>query len=60
MEEQIDAVLYLGPASTRRLAPLPASICADRAYVDVHLRRMALAGLPPSEAARLKELCGLE
>ena len=60
MEEQIDAVLYLGPASTRRLAPLPASICADRAYVDVHLRRMALAGLPPSEAARLKELCGLK
>jgi len=60
MEEQIDAVLYLGPASTRRLAPLPASICADRAFVDVHLRRMALAGLPPSEPARLKSLCGLE
>jgi len=60
MEEQIDAVLYLGPASTRRLAPPPTSICADRAWVDVRLKRMALAGVPPSEAAQLKALCHIE
>jgi len=60
MEEQYDALLYLGPPSTRRTAPLSPSICADRAYVDARLRRMALAGVPPSEPARLTELCGIK
>lgn len=59
-EEQYDAVLYLGPASTRRTAPLSPSICSDRAYVETRLRRMALAGVPPSEPARLIDLCGIK
>jgi hypothetical protein len=60
MEEQYDALLYLGPASTRRMAALSPAICSDPAYVDTRLRRMALGGLPPSEPARLRALCGLK
>jgi len=58
-EEQTDALVYLGPASTRTEAPLPRAICNDTKHVQVRLERMAIAGLPPSEARRLKELCGL-
>jgi hypothetical protein len=58
MEDQFDAVLYLGPASTLRVTPLSPTICADAAYVETHLQRMAIAGLPPKEANRLRQLCG--
>jgi hypothetical protein len=57
MEDQFDAVLYLGPPSTLRVAPLSPTICADRDYVETHLRRMAIAGLPASEPDKLKRLC---
>lgn len=56
-EEQIDAVLYLGPNSTLRVRPLPPSLCTDPGYLDNRLQRMAIAGLPASEAERLKAFC---
>jgi hypothetical protein len=58
-EEQTDALVYLGPASARTEMPPPRAMCADMNYVRVRLERMAIAGLPPSEAQRLKQLCGL-
>jgi hypothetical protein len=58
-EEQTDAIVYLGPAPTRREAPLPHQVCGDPKYVQVRLQRMAIAGLPPSEPQRLKQLCGV-
>lgn len=59
LEQQTDALLYLGPSSAKTEAPLPQSICRDGDYVQKRLQRMAIAGLPPSEPARLKQLCGL-
>ena len=59
IEEQTDALVYLGPASTRTEAPLPRQICGDAKYVQVRLERMKLEGLPASEPERLKKLCGL-
>jgi hypothetical protein len=58
-DEQSDALIWLGPASTRTEAPLPRQICRDPAYVQVRLQRMAVSGLPPSESQRLRSLCGL-
>ncbi len=58
-EEQTDALLYLGPESTRTDTPLSTAICADQAYIQTRLERMRIAGLPPSEPERLRKLCGL-
>jgi hypothetical protein len=58
-EEETDALVWLGPASTRTEAPPPREICRDGAYVQTRLQRMTIVGLPPSEAQRLKQLCGL-
>jgi hypothetical protein len=57
-EEQTDALVYLGPASARSEMPLPRGMCADAKYVQVRLERMTIAGLPPHEAQRLRQLCG--
>ena len=58
-EEQTDALVYLGPSSTRTEAPLPKQMCGDAKYVQVRLERMKMSGFPPSEAQRLRQLCGL-
>jgi hypothetical protein len=57
MEEQMDAMLYLGPKSTAALAPLSPTICTDPGYLDTRLARMALTGIPQSETDRLKQFC---
>ena len=46
MEDQFDAVLYLGAPSTVTLARLPPSLCADAGYMQMRLRRMALIDTP--------------
>ena len=56
-EDQLDAVLYLGPRSTLTTAPFPRRICADRRYIEERLRRIALTGIPPVEAERVKQHC---
>jgi hypothetical protein len=58
-EEQLDAVIHLGPPSAITRAPLPRALCADRAYLEIRLKRIALAGLPPAEADRLKAHCAV-
>jgi hypothetical protein len=42
MQEQFDALLYLGPLSTITESKLPASLCADAAYRRMRRSRMLL------------------
>jgi hypothetical protein len=58
-EDQTDALIYLGPSSEKTVAAVSRDICHDTAYIHIRLKRMALTGLPPSESARLRQLCGL-
>jgi hypothetical protein len=59
VEDQFDAVLYLGPDANRTEQPLSPSLCADKAYVEERLRRIALTRIPPFEAERVRKLCGI-
>jgi hypothetical protein len=56
MEEQFDAVLYLGPPSTMTTAELPRARCADVGYMTLRLGRLEAEG-PKSEADRLRQYC---
>jgi hypothetical protein len=56
-EEQFDAVLYLGPSSAMTHARWSPTLCADAAYMEMRLKRIALSGIPQIEADRLKEYC---
>jgi hypothetical protein len=59
-EDQLDAVLYLGSASEMRTKPsheIPPALCSEPGFVDMHLKRIALAGVPQSEGDRLKAYC---
>jgi hypothetical protein len=57
-EDQFDAVLYLGKGPSPAVEPEPAR-CTDKADFLERLRRIAVSGLPPVEAERLKKFCGL-
>ena len=57
IEEQLDAVLYLGPGAAMTAAPVPARACAEPGFVDERLRRIAVAGIPAFEAERVKQIC---
>ena len=57
-EDQVDAFLYTGSGADRTTAPLSSTLCTDPNYVTMRLERIALAGLPPGEADRVKQLCG--
>ena len=57
VEEQLDAVMYEGPMSTITFAKPGASLCADPQHVEQRIKRIALAGIPPSEADRLRNAC---
>lgn len=52
----VDAVLYQG-SQPLVIVPISPSRCADAANIEMHLRRMALAGVPPPESERLKQYC---
>ena len=54
MEDKVDAILYLGPPSTLTQARLSPSVCAESAYMQIRLGRMALVGMPTE---RLKNYC---
>jgi hypothetical protein len=57
MEEQFDAILYLGPPSAITISPLSPALCADAEYMKMRLARIAMAG-PQVEADQLKKYCG--
>jgi hypothetical protein len=56
-DEQFDAVLYLGPSDGRSSEPLSRALCTEPGYVEMRLKRIALAGLPPLEVERVHRLC---
>lgn len=59
-EDQLDAVLYLGPRSAMTDRPshqIPPALCAEPGFLDMQLKRIALSGVPQFEADRLKEYC---
>jgi len=56
-EDQLDAMLYLGPRSAMKQVPPSAAICSDPRYIEERLRRITLTGIPRGEADRLKQLC---
>lgn len=59
MEDQFDAVLYLGPRSTITYARLSPALCAEPTYMQMRLGRMLLVGMQ-DEADRLKRYCRTE
>ena len=56
-EDQLDAVLYLGPRSAMKEVPMSTDICSDARYIEERLRRIDLTGIPRAEADRVKQLC---
>ena len=58
MEDQFDALLYLGPPASMTTAPVPAVLCADTDFVGRRLERLARFG-PPVEVEKFKTACGL-
>ena len=57
VEEQIDAILYLGPRTpTRPAHEIPRAMCEDEAFVREQVRRILLAA-PRFEAERLRDYC---
>lgn len=60
MQDQFDAILYIGPVSGLTMSRVPATLCADTAYMQMRLQRMALmpgpAG-PEHPAERFKRTC---
>lgn len=57
IEDHFDAVIYLGPASTMTLGPLPYPRCTDAAYIEMRVARMVLSGMPDSVRERLTSDC---
>ena len=57
MEDQFDALLYLGPPETITLAPVSPRLCADAAYMAMRTGRMALVPWGQSQIDRLKGAC---
>jgi hypothetical protein len=58
MEEQFDAVLYLGSPANMTVVGVSPDLCRDAPFVSERLRRLALVG-PPPELAAFKKACGL-
>jgi hypothetical protein len=59
MEDQYDAVLYLGPVSSITMAEISPVLCADAAYMKMRLGRLALNPVGPegSDVERFKRDC---
>jgi hypothetical protein len=54
MEDQFDALLYLGPPASMTRSQLSPALCDDAAYMQMRLARMALVKQP---ADALKQYC---
>jgi hypothetical protein len=59
LENQLDAILYLGEPSGKRISRLGASLCSDRRYRAMRIRRMTLAGNEHA-ADQLERECHVE
>jgi hypothetical protein len=58
MEDQFNALLYLGEPSSMTDAPMPVALCQDAQFVKTRLERLALFA-PPFEVDNFKRACGL-
>jgi hypothetical protein len=58
LENQVDALLYLGPESSKTWSRLSPSLCADAAYRKMRLHRMSLAQGAGRAAEALNKECG--
>ncbi len=58
MENEFDALLYLGPPSSMTSATIPAALCHDSQFVNTRLQRLTRFG-PPVEVERFKKACGM-
>ena len=58
MEDQFDALLYLGPPGSMTTTTVPADLCADTDFVRRRLDRLTRFG-PPVEVQNFKMACGL-
>ena len=59
MEDQFNALLYLGPPSSMTEAPQAPGLCQDAQFVKTHIERLALFA-PPVEIENFKKACGRE
>ncbi len=59
MQDQFDAILYLGPQSSITYSTLTASQCADREYLAMRIGRMKINAGPnaATAGAELQEFC---
>ena len=58
MEDQFNALLYLGPPSSFTNATVPPALCQDPQFAKSRLERLARFG-PPLEVDNFKKACGL-
>jgi hypothetical protein len=58
MEDQFDAILYLGPPASMKTVEVPRALCADAAFVKRRLERLARFS-PPVELQNFRKACGL-
>ena len=58
MEDQFNALLYLGPPSSMTTVTVPAVLCQDSEFVKNRLQRLMRAG-PSVEVENFKKACGL-
>jgi len=58
MQDEFDALLYLGPPASMTTISVPAALCTDTAFVKRHLERLSRFG-PPPEVQSFKKACGL-
>ena len=56
MEEQFDAVLYLGPPAAMTTSQLAPSLCSDENYMSMRFGRMARLPAPPGAPAPVDKL----
>jgi hypothetical protein len=57
MQEQFDAVLYLGPPESLTTIPMDPSMCADAGFVAGRVDRL-MRFAPPIEVENFKKACG--
>lgn len=59
MENQFDAIIYLGNSSNITISQLSPTICLDSTYIQMRMQRMALSGAPQNEIAKFKKRCSV-
>jgi hypothetical protein len=61
LEDQFDAILYLGPPASMTMSKLSPALCADHSYMDMRLGRLSLIPPPPgapfTPVDQLKDYC---